>query len=463
MTDSLAGKNVLVVGMARSGLAAADLLKKRGAYVKVTEVRPGETLMKEIRFLEDRGISFEAGGHQDRSFLDAELIVISPGIRTEIQPLQKAKERGTAIIGELELASRFLSGKVVAITGTNGKTTTTTLIGELLTNAGYEVQVGGNIGTALSSFVESSAAHTWNVIEVSSFQLELTPTFRPNIAVFLNITPDHLDRYASFDAYFEAKLNLFRNQSPADLAVLNYDDGNLQRISNCIGSGIYWFSSRKKVPRGVFMNADELTWRNGEVQTAILHRSDIPLKGEHNIENVAAASTAAVLAKVLPAQIGQSIRRFRGVEHRLEYSGKIHGVEFYNDSKATNVDAALKAINAFESEIVLILGGRDKGSDFRTLIASIEKHVKCIVLLGEASSKIRSQLGGIVPTEQSTSMTNAVEIAYGKASSHDIVLLAPACASFDLFENYEHRGKEFKKAVNELAARVGVTQHVAKK
>ena len=462
MDNSFRGRKVLVVGMGRSGIAVSGLLKKKGAVVKVTDVRLQQTLISEIRSLQEQGVLIEAGGHREASFQESDLIVVSPGVRLDLPPLQKARARGTEIIGELELAFRFLKGRVIAVTGTNGKTTTTTLIGEILRKAGYEVQVGGNIGTALSSFVDSSSANTWNVVEVSSFQLELAPTFRPDIAVFLNITPDHLDRYASFDAYFEAKLNLFRNQKPIDYAVLNHDDLTLRPASKRLQSEVFWFSSFELVPRGTFQQGDELIWREKEMQTLVMRRAEIPLKGTHNVENVAAAITASALAKVPVAQMGDSIKEFKGVEHRMEFSGNVSGVQFYNDSKATNVDAALKAITAFDSGVILILGGRDKSGDFRALVPQIKNRVKCLVLLGEASHKIKTQLGDIVPMMQSTSMRHAVEIAFGKASSRDTVLLAPACASFDMFENYEQRGREFKKAVQELAASVQDTHSAVK-
>jgi len=462
MDNSFRGRKVLVVGMGRSGIAVSGLLKKKGAVVKVTDVRLQQTLISEIRSLQEQGVLIEAGGHREASFQESDLIVVSPGVRLDLPPLQKARARGTEIIGELELAFRFLKGRVIAVTGTNGKTTTTTLIGEILRKAGYEVQVGGNIGTALSSFVDSSSANTWNVVEVSSFQLELAPTFRPDIAVFLNITPDHLDRYASFDAYFEAKLNLFRNQKPIDYAVLNHDDLTLRPASKRLQSEVFWFSSFELVPRGTFQQGDELIWREKEMQTLVMRRAEIPLKGEHNVENVAAAITASALAKVPFAEMGDSIKEFKGVEHRMEFSGNVSGVQFYNDSKATNVDAALKAITAFDSGVILILGGRDKSGDFRALVPQIKNRVKCLVLLGEASHKIKTQLGDIVPMMQSTSMRHAVEIAFGKASSRDTVLLAPACASFDMFENYEQRGREFKKAVQELAASVQDTHSAVK-
>ncbi|MFN8007684.1 MAG: UDP-N-acetylmuramoyl-L-alanine--D-glutamate ligase [Terriglobia bacterium] len=453
MDSSFKGRKVLVVGMGRSGLAALDLLRKHGAVVTMTDSRSERELAAEMRLLREQGIPAEAGAHSEKSFLESDLVVLSPGVPFDLPPLQKAKAEGVPIIGELELGFRFLHGRIIAITGTNGKTTTTTLIGEILEKAGYEVQVGGNIGRALSSFALSTSANSWTVLEVSSFQLETAPTFRPDIAVFLNVTPDHLDRYQTYEDYFQAKLNLFRNQKPADLAVLNYDDQMLRNAARELHAGIYWFSRQQEVPCGVFQMENELLWRSKDAEVPLMRLAEIPLKGEHNVGNAAAAATAAALAKVPLEKISQGIRNFKGVEHRLEFVVTIAGVHFFNDSKATNIDAARMALKAFESGIILILGGRDKGSDFGTLAPEIRQRVKCVILLGEASQKIRLQLDGLVPIRQATTMGEAVELAFAQAVRDDTVLLAPACASFDMFENYEHRGREFKKAVNELARR----------
>ena len=450
MSASLSGKSVVVVGMARSGLSAADFLNKRGARVKVSESRPRKAMESEIRFLEGQEIDYEVGGHLEETFLNADLIVVSPGVPLEIPPLQQAIQAGKEIISELELAWRFLKGKVIAITGTNGKTTTTTLIGEILKANGSNVQVGGNIGVALTSLIETSSSDTWNVVEASSFQLEASPTFRPNIAIVLNITPDHLDRYNSFNDYVRAKLGIFGNQSEEDFAVLNYEDSVLRQASATIRSKVFWFSNRTEVPRGTYFDGNQLILKDADRKEVILLQESVPLRGRHNIENIAAAVTAANLAQVVSSRISEAVRNFKAVEHRLEYLGSIQGVQFYNDSKATNIDATIKALEAFEGGVMLILGGRDKGGDFRVLGPLIKQKVKGVVLLGEAAGKIRAQLADSGPTVEAGSMEEAVRTAFEQADIGDTVLLAPACASFDMFQNYEHRGKAFKEVVMKL-------------
>jgi UDP-N-acetylmuramoylalanine--D-glutamate ligase len=450
MSQDLAGKSVAIVGMARSGMAAAEFLWKRGVHVTLSDNRPATALESEIRFLDERNIRYEAGGHSKELFESADLVVVSPGVPLSLPILRQAVETGRTLISEIELASRYLRGKVIAITGTNGKTTTTTLVGEILRAAGFRVQVGGNIGTPLISLVESSGEDTWSVVELSSFQLEAVPTFRPDIAVILNITPDHLDRYASFEAYARAKLNIFENQKGSDFAVLNLDDPNLEKAAGWIRSQVFWFSGSRKVSRGTHVVRGQIVFESGQGSESVMSCEQVPLKGRHNIENVAAAVTAAHLAGVPPRSIADGIRAFEAVEHRLEPVAHIKGVAFFNDSKATNVDATIKALEAFDSGIVLILGGRDKGGDFTALRDLLQERAKSVILLGEASEKIRTQLAGVVPTTQAHSMDDAVMLALHQAGPGDTVLLAPACASFDMFQNYEHRGREFKAAVGRL-------------
>jgi UDP-N-acetylmuramoylalanine--D-glutamate ligase len=444
------GKQVLVVGMARSGLAAADLLSKNRAKVRVSDTRSRDQLAHEIQKLEEAGLPYEVGGHRLESFLEADVIVVSPGVPLDITELKVARELGKLILSELELACRFLRGKIIGITGTNGKTTTTSLVGEILKTAGFRVQVGGNIGTALSTLVEPSTPETLNVVEISSFQLEAIHSFRPDIAVILNITPDHLDRHKNFADYIRVKLNIFRNQKPSDFAVLNREDINLSGISGTIRADTWWFSNRQNVESGTGVDGSQLVFRREnkvEVQVPLVK---IQLRGSHNLENIAAAITVARLVGAAPATVVDAVSRFKGVEHRLELVDEIHGVKFYNDSKATNVDATIKALEAFESGLILILGGKDKGSDYTVLRCLISARVKTIILLGEASAKIRGQLEGTVPIEQANSMREAVDIGFQFARQGDTVLLAPACASFDMFQNFEHRGHVFKEAVQQL-------------
>ena len=453
MNTLLHGKKVLIVGMARSGLSAAELLWKKGAKVAVSDRRSRQELEKEIGFLREREISYEVGAHREESFASADLIVVSPGVSLRLPQLQQAIRTGKEVISEIELASRFLQGKVIGVTGSNGKTTTTSLIGEILKTPGFQVQIGGNIGVALTSLVDRSSTETVNVVELSSFQLEAIPTFRPDVALVLNVTSDHLDRYDSFEAYAQAKLNIFKNQTNFDLAVLNFEDQTLRRPLDAIRSRKFWFSADNEVEQGTYFDGKDLIFRLGDKREAVISKESIRLRGKHNLENIAAAITAARLVKAASAKIAQAVTQFQGVEHRLELVAEIEGIQFYNDSKATNTDATLKALEAFEAGIVLILGGRDKGSDFTVLSSLIKERVRHLILLGEASEKIKLQLSGIVPTLQAGSMDEAARFAFKQAAKGDVVLLAPACASFDMFQNYEHRGRAFKESVTRLMNR----------
>jgi UDP-N-acetylmuramoylalanine--D-glutamate ligase len=446
----LAGRNVLVVGMARSGLAAAAFLSKRGAKVKVSDKRPERELQTEVESLRRLGIDYETGGHVGDSFLSADLVVVSPGVPLRLSLLLEASRTGKEVISEIELASRFLRGRVVGITGSNGKTTTTTLIGALLKAAGFRVQVGGNIGTALTSLVEYSTPETITVVELSSFQLEAIPTFRPDVAVLLNITPDHMDRYDSFEDYTRAKMNILKNQRASDFAVLNHDDKILRDSKELVHSKAFWFSTKDRVAQGTYLEAEQLVFSSGSQREGVVPLNAIQLRGRHNLENVAGAITVARLFDIPSAKISGALKQFKGVEHRLEWVAEIQGVQFYNDSKATNTDATIKALEAFPSSIILILGGRDKGSDFTVLEALIQERVKTLILLGEAAEKIKRQLKTKVPQLDATSLEQATQLAFERASIGDVVLLAPACASFDMFRNYEHRGEVFKEAVRQL-------------
>jgi len=462
MVQNLAGQSVAIVGMARSGVAAAEFLRKRGARVTVSDNRPAAALESEIQFLNERSIQHETGGHSSKLFAAADLIVVSPGVPLSIPVLRQAAQTGKRLVSEIELASWYLRGKVIGITGTNGKTTTTSLTGEIIRAAGLRVQVGGNIGTPLISLVESSKEDTWSVVELSSFQLEAAPTFRPDIGVILNITPDHLDRYASFEAYAQAKLNLFQNQVSSDCAVLNYDEPILQSAAGKIRSQVFWFSGTHEVKRGTYVAGGQIVFESGGKSDWVMACSDVLLKGRHNVENVAAAVTATRLAGVALGSIASSVRHFKAVEHRLEPVAEINGVQFVNDSKATNVDATAKALEAFESGVILILGGRDKGGNFATLSSLLLKRAQRVVLLGEAREKIRAQLEGTVPLTEARDMDDAVNQAFQQAVPGSTVLLAPACASFDMFQNYEHRGREFKSAVLRLQG-IGDTEHPARR
>jgi UDP-N-acetylmuramoylalanine--D-glutamate ligase len=426
---------VLVVGMARSGIAAARLLQTQGIPVYVSDSGRGTA----ARELDEAGIHYESGQHTGRIFLEAEEIVVSPGVPLDIEPLRAAREKGIPVISELELAFRYLKGDMVAVTGSNGKTTTTTLIGEMMKTTGRPVQVGGNIGTALSRLVDTSTSRTINVVEVSSFQLDGIRTFRPNVGVLLNITPDHLDRYTDFQAYRASKFRLFENQRASDVAVLNRDDPQVYPPLEPLPSTIRTFS-RKSIT-GNALRID------GET---IMRVDEIPLRGAHNVENVLAALTAAGCFSIDPEVMAETVRQFKGVEHRIEFVRKIRGVEFYNDSKATNVDSAIKAVESFEKNVLIILGGKDKGSSYDPLIEAMKGRVKHVLLIGAAAATIDKAIGGAFPQTLVGSMQDAVGKSLDIAAPGDIVLLSPACASFDMFDNYEHRGRVFKEAVKAI-------------
>jgi UDP-N-acetylmuramoylalanine--D-glutamate ligase len=445
----LKSKKVLVVGLGKSGLAAALFLRRRGAQVTVSDLRSAEALSKEIPSLMEAGIAVEAGGHGLLTFRRQDLIVVSPGVPLSTPELVQVRALGLPIIGELELAARFLQGNVLAITGSNGKTTTTTLCGEIFSAAGLPTRVAGNIGLPVIEVVDQSTAGAWSVLEVSSFQLETTESFHPRIAVILNITPDHLDRHGTFETYVAMKEKIFANQTADDYLVLNGDDPVVQQAASRTRSQVYWFSRSKIVRRGAFLMNGMVMFRAAEEAKPIplLPLADIPLKGEHNIENVLAAVCAACVANIPAEVIARTVAGFHAVEHRLEYVATIHGVDYYNDSKATNVDATSKAIASFPGNIHLILGGKDKNSDYSQLNALLRARVKAVYTIGSAAEKIESQIAGTTRVVRTGTLEAAVDQAAGEAVAGDVVLLAPACSSFDQFENYEQRGSVFKQSV----------------
>ncbi len=447
------GKRVLVVGLGKSGVASAIFLKERGARVAVSDAKTEDQLRSAIPALLDKGISVETGGHSDRTFRDQDLIVVSPGVPSDVPQLEKARAQGIPVIGEVELASRFLQGHIIAITGSNGKTTTTALAGDVISMGGYEVLVGGNIGTPAISLVAEATSDTFDVLEISSFQLETIQTFHPEIAVVLNITPDHLDRHHSFEGYVQAKARIFENQVAQDHAVLNADDPTCAGLAGNTRAQVQWFSRKKEIERGAFVREQKIFWRGEDGEQEIMPVSGINLKGAHNLENVLAAACVGRIVGCEPHRIRRAVEEFKAVEHRLEYVTTIQGVEYYNDSKATNVDATIKALEAFSGNIHIILGGKDKGSDYSVLKDLLRSRVKGIYTIGAAANKIESQIAGAAPVVHAGNLENAVKRAAESAVAGDIVLLAPACASFDQFESYEHRGRVFKQAVQALAAR----------
>jgi UDP-N-acetylmuramoylalanine--D-glutamate ligase len=432
----LDGSRVVVVGMARSGVAAVRLLLDRGAIVRAVDEKPmGEVL----------GITVEL--QTEAAFRDADLVVLSPGVPADLDLLRDVRARGVAVIGDLELAAPYLEGKTIGITGSNGKTTTTALTGHILQQAGIACQVGGNIGTPPASMVETSRPEQWNVLELSSFQLETIQTFRAAVGVCLNVTPDHLDRHHSFENYAAAKGRLFDTQHAGDFAVLNADDPSCVAYASRTPGNVQWFSLERPFAPGAWLE-NEVVRLDGDL---LLETKHIPLRGRHNVENTMAAALASRLAGASLPQIAEAVRTFPGVEHRLELVREIDGVEYFNDSKATNTDATLKAIAAFSGGLWIILGGKDKDSDYTVLREPLRSKARAALLIGSAAKKIAAQLGDTVPTLHCGTLAAALEEAHEQAQPGETVLLAPACASFDQFDNYEHRGRVFKELVKALA------------
>ena len=445
----LKNKRVLVVGLARTGVATALFCATRGARVTATESRTQAQIGEAVAKLRAAGVTLELGGHQDRTLTEQDLIVPSPGVPADFSQLALARKAGVKIWSEIELAYRFLQGSLVGITGSNGKTTTTALIEHILRGAGLPTFLAGNIGTPLISLVEQTKKNTVTVVELSSFQLELIDTFRPNVGLFLNLTPDHLDRHHTLKAYGDAKARIFENQTADDAAILNADDAPSAAYAPSKPQ-VYWFSRKQRVAQGAYLRGEEVVLRiDGEDHT-VLRRGEIPLAGAHNLENVLAATIATKLAGAAVPAIAAGVRSFAGVEHRLEFVAEINGVRYYNDSKATNVDATLKALDAFPGQILVILGGKDKDSDYTVLQQPLREKVILAFLIGAAAEKIEKQITGSVAIERAGTIQRAVETAAHTAHPGDIVLLAPACASFDQFESYEQRGRIFKELVRGL-------------
>jgi len=429
---TIPGNRVVVAGMARSGLAAMELLREKGAIVQ--------------------GVDSNTEGKPDvlpqteKSFEGADLIVLSPGVPVDIPELSDARKRGVPIIGDLELAGHFLQGPIIGITGANGKTTTTAMIGHILEKSGIPVQVGGNIGTPPASMVKSSRPDQWNVLELSSFQLETTYEFHAKVGVAMNVTPDHLDRHHTFERYAAAKRRLFETQEPDDFAVLNADDSTAEGYARYTKAQVLWFSLTRAVTPGLWLENGRILFDGARLMDA----EAVPLRGLHNIDNTMAAAAASRMAGATLEQIAEAVHSFPGVEHRLEFVRERNGVKYYNDSKATNVDATEKTIDAFAGGLWIILGGKDKDSDYTVLRDKLLQKARGVLLIGAAAEKIAAQLGPGLPLRQCGTLEAAVKSAAREATRGEVVLLAPACASFDQFDNFEHRGRVFKKIVLDL-------------
>jgi UDP-N-acetylmuramoylalanine--D-glutamate ligase len=455
------GKRVLVVGLARSGRAAADFFRRRGALVTVSDVRPPWAFAEQIPELLERHIGIEFGQHGVGTFLSQDVVVASPGVPWDLPALAAARERGVPVVAEVEAASWFLKGSLLGVTGSNGKTTTTSLIGRMLEASRIPTWVGGNIGRPLVSMIDEVTDDGAVVVELSSFQLEGIECLRPHVAVMLNVTPNHLDRHPSFETYREAKARIFRNQMETDYAVLNADDATIMELANAPGrvrARKVFFSRNSDLPDGVMVSRGQVVYRVRHLERPLFSQRDVRLRGEFNFENVLAATAAACVMGADFEAIARAVHDFRGVEHRLEYVGDVLGVEFFNDSKATSVDATVKALGAFERGVHLILGGKDKGAPYAPLIPLLRNRVREVLLIGAAARRIERELAGAVELAPSGDLETAMRRAFERALPGDVVLLSPACSSYDQFADFEERGRKFKEIVESLAREGEVRQ-----
>ena len=454
----LVGKKIVIVGLGRTGFAAARFLHQKGARIVATDTADETALADTIKQLHEMEVTVELGPHRSATFKQADLIVISPGVSHTIAPVAEARSRGIEVIGEVELAARFIEAPIIAVTGTNGKTTTTELLGQMLKNSGIPAFVGGNIGNPLIDYVSRGLKEKLVVAEISSFQLDTIEHFRPQISILLNITADHLDRYPDFEAYADSKIRIFKNQQAGDVAVLNGSDMLIRSKTAAIRCRRLFFPTLKTDEHGAVLNGKRIILEldkpeNAELETQDKIHLDITkaaLLGRHNHENMCAASLAAMAAGGTIEGIQQTLNQFKGLAHRLEYVTRINNVIFYNDSKATNLDGVLRALDCFSEPILLLMGGRDKGSNFRVLEDRMIRHVKELIVMGEAADPIRKALGRRIPTKKADSMQDAVATAFTDANPQEVVLLSPGCASFDWYNSYAERGDDFREVVMKL-------------
>ncbi|HVP57377.1 MAG TPA: UDP-N-acetylmuramoyl-L-alanine--D-glutamate ligase [bacterium] len=446
----LAGKNVLVVGLARSGIAACRVLGDAGAVVRATDKRPAEAVGADLAALRRIGVEVEVGGHTRDFAAGCEIVVVSPGVPLDTGLVKWARGRGKLVMGEVELAWCLSDAVFVAVTGTNGKTTTASLLGEILKRHTDKVRVGGNIGDPISALAAGLGPDWTLVIEISSFQLDTCLSFSPKVAVLLNVTPDHLDRYESYEAYVQSKARIFMNQVDDDFAIVNGDDKDALRAARDAASRRLYFSLVGEVTQGAFVRDETVVVRLGKQETTLFATEDPKIRGPHNLANSLAASLAATVLDTPPATIREALRSFAGLEHRLEPVASVGGIGFINDSKATNVDSLRWALETATEPVVLIAGGRDKGGDFTQVLDLVRRKVKAIVAVGEATEKLEKTFSSVVKVVAEAGFEEAVRRAYGLAVRGEIVLLSPGCASYDMFRGFEHRGEVFKAIVMKL-------------
>ncbi len=444
----LSGKKIVVVGLARSGASIARFLAERGADVVVSDAKPREALGDFPNTMEAEGIALDLGAHTPHLFDTADLVVLSPGVPHTLAPIAHARKMGVCVIGEIELAARFIEAPIVAVTGTNGKTTTTSLLAEMLEASGKTVFTGGNIGTPLSDYLRREHPADVVVVEVSSFQLDTIETFRPRVAVLLNITDDHLDRYPDFHGYQRSKGRIFENQRPDDIAILNTADPHVAEIARVLRNKKFTIGGDG--PNAAAVLRTHVTIRTQGLPEVRIDLAKSTLVGEHNRQNIAMAALAALTAGATPEGIQEAVNRFKGLPHRIEYVDTVRRVRFYNDSKATNIDAVEKAITGFDNPMILIMGGRYKGGRFESLAKALKKKARGIVAIGEAKKKIVTALGHCIKTVEAQSLDDALDKAFALAKPGDAVVLSPACSSFDMFTNYNQRGDMFRESVQRL-------------
>lgn len=449
----LKNRKILVVGLGKTGQQSAAFLRAHGAKVTITEVAARRDISSDkLAWVNENKIQLEAGGHRVQSFLDSELIIVSPGVPLDIEPIKAAQRAGIPVIGEIELAARFIETPIVAITGTNGKSTTTSLIGHLLNQAGKETFVGGNIGRPLIGYVSQKQDKDFVVAEISSFQLDTTRSFRPWLALLLNITEDHLDRYPSFEGYVRSKFRIFANQLAGDFAILNRDDPAVMQLANTVPAKVLTFGHRPQA-EGAYLDGKELICHlYGKQEGYSLEK--LRITGRHNLENVMAAVLAARVCGCAPSAIQEALETFEGLHHRTEFVCEIGGVSFYDDSKGTNVGSVMQSLASFDRPVILIAGGRDKGGSYNILEDLVRDRVKTLILIGEARQKIHQALGHLTQTIEATTLPEAVHLAYRESAPGDVVLLSPACSSFDMFRNYAERGEIFQEAAQALKKQV---------
>ncbi len=449
MTVDFVNKTILVVGLARTGVACARFLAKQGARVTVTDMKSADQLAGQMAELAGFSITWELGRHEESSFLTSDLIVVSPGVPMEHSLLLKAKEAGREIVSEVELAARFIKAPLIAITGTNGKTTTTTLIGEIFKGCGYRPFVGGNIGTPLVELVESGEEVDFVVAEISSFQLEWITSFRPSVSILLNVTEDHLDRYGDMSAYITAKGRIFENQTSDDFALLNIDDPLVACFADLITARVFPLSQRQELMQGIFHRDGVITFRHDGREELFLTQN-FKLKGSHNTENIMAALAATLLSGCNAAQAGLAVASFSGLRHRMELVRTVNGVPWYEDSKGTNVGSVVKSLESFAGDITLIAGGKDKGGSYEPLAPLVKERVSHLILIGEARERMNAALGNLTDTRFALTLEDAVKMAHELTLPGGIVLFSPACSSFDMFRDYEERANTFIAAVQAL-------------